>query len=241
MPRRSYWPYKAPLAELEAMERGEAPDKDGARISRFVFAGQQMQNPIAVGGNLIRGADFKYYTVLPRIKYRIVTADTAQKTKERNDYSVFACWGLGEDGWLYLLDLIRGKWEAPELETKCIGFWAKQKAADVTKLGQLRKMWVEDKSSGTGLVQKIKFLNHIPIEGMERDRDKLTRVMDIVGYIPMVAIPIDAEFTNDFVKECEAFTADDSHAHDDQVDVLVDAIMKMLSTQNKLETWKKII
>ena len=32
-----------------------------------------------------------------------------------------------------------------------------------------------------------------------------------------------------FIAECEAFTADDSHLHDDQVDPLVDAIGEMLA------------
>jgi predicted phage terminase large subunit-like protein len=73
--------------------------------------------------------------------------DTAQKTGERNDYSVFECWGLGDDGRAYLIDLIRGKWEAPELERQAIAFWSKHSA---------RKMKVEDKSSGTGLIQSIK-------------------------------------------------------------------------------------
>lgn len=241
--RFSYWPYKEPIAELLKMERGDGDDQSGSRISRHVFASQYQQNPVALGGNIIRGEWFNRYTVLPKIKYRKIFADTAQKTGERNDYSVFECWGFGDDGRIYLLDLIRGKWEAPELERRTIEFWNKHKAQDIERLGQLREMVVEDKSSGTGLVQKIKLMNQIPIKGIERVKDKLTRVMDIVGYLEarMVSIPADAHFTNDFVLECEAFTADDSHAYDDQIDPMTDAVVIMLSSQNKLELWKKII
>jgi predicted phage terminase large subunit-like protein len=241
--RFSYWPYKEPVAELLTMERGDGQDQSGARISRHVFTSQYQQNPVAVGGNIIRGEWFDQYTVLPQIKYRKIYVDTAQKTAERNDFSVFECWGLGEDNKAYLLDILRGKWEAPELEKRCITFWNKHKAMDVEKLGQLRQMVVEDKSSGTGLIQKIKLLNHIPIKGIERVKDKLTRVMDVLGYLEahMMAVPADAPFTSDFIAECEAFTADDTHAFDDQIDPMIDAAVEMLSNSNKLKTWANLI
>lgn len=240
--RFSYWPYKEPVAELLAMESGQGTDATGSRVSRHVFAGQYQQDPIAIGGNLIKGSWFHYYAVLPKIKYRKIYVDTAMKTKERNDYSVFECWGLGEDGRIYLLDILRGKWEAPELEKRAVAFWSKHKAVPVETHGQLRKMIVEDKASGTGLIQKIKLMNYLPIEGIERAIDKLTRVMDVLGYIEskMVCVPEDAPFTADFITECEAFTADDSHAFDDQIDPLVDAVNDLLSNKNKLKVWEKL-
>jgi predicted phage terminase large subunit-like protein len=240
--KRSYWPYKEKISELLAMEVGEGTDKEGNRIGRHVFASQYQQDPVAVGGNIIRGAWFPHYSILPKIKYRRIFVDTAQKTKERNDFSVFECFGLGEDGKLYLLDILRGKWEAPDLEKRCIAFWQKHKAVDAKELGQLRDMNVEDKASGTGLIQKIKLMNFIPIKPIERTIDKLTRVMDVLGYLEsgMVCVPGDAPFTNDFVQECEAFTADNSHAHDDQIDPLVDAVNEMLSNSNKLKVWEQL-
>ena len=240
--RFSYWPYKEPIKELLCMERGESTDQTGSRMSRHVFAGQYQQSPVAIGGNIIRGEWFFKYTVCPKIKYRKVFVDTAQKTKERNDFSVFEEWGLGEDGKIYLLDLLRGKWEAPELEKRAKTFWAKARGRDVKEFGQLRQMVIEDKASGTGLIQKIKADNLLPVFAMERAIDKLTRVMDVLGYIEsgMVGVPIDAPFTLDFITECEAFTADDSHAWDDQIDPLCDAVNDMLSCQNRLKVWEAL-
>lgn len=241
--RFSYWPYKEPIGQLLAMERGDGTDQSGARISRHVFSSQYQQAPVQLGGNIIKGEKFTRYTVLPKIKWRFVYADTAQKTKERNDFSVFEEWGMGDDGRIYLLDLIRGKWEAPELQKRAIAFWKKCKERDVEKYGQCRKMKVEDKSSGTGLVQTLRLPPYnMPIEGIERDRDKLTRVMDALPYIEVgaVCIPEDAPFTNDFVTECEAFTADDSHDFDDQIDPLVDAIADMLQAGNKMKQWEAL-
>lgn len=190
------------------------------------------KNPQLPGGNVIKGEWFKYYSVLPKIKYRMIYADTAQKTKEANDYSVFECWGLGADGKIYLLDLVRDKWEAPELRKQAILFWNKHKALDSNELlGTLRKMKVEDKTSGTGLVQEIKRAGKFPIEGIERSIDKYTRALDGLGYIEngFVVLPIDAAFTHDFVKECKDFTANDSHLFDDQIDPMLDAIKDLLA------------
>lgn len=241
--RFSYWPYKEPLKELLAMERGEGADQTGAKISRHVFSSQYQQAPVALGGNILRGEWFNRYSVLPKIKARKLFADTAQKTKERNDYSVFEEWGIGIDGKIYLLDLLRGRWEAPELQRRAIAFWAKGKARDVELFGQLRKMQVEDKSSGTGLIQTLRMPPfNIPVEGIERNKDKLTRCMDALPYIEcgQVSIPEISAFTNDFILEAESFTADDSHDHDDQLDPLFDAVNDMLQSGNKMRQWEAL-
>jgi predicted phage terminase large subunit-like protein len=240
--RMSYWAYKEPLDLLLAMERGDGSDQGGSRISRHVFSSQYQQEPVAIGGNIIKGEHFSRYTVLPKVKWRKMFADTAQKTKEANDFSVFGEYGMGIDNKLYLIDQIRGKWEAPELQKRAIAFWNKCKGRDVEAYGQLREMQVEDKSSGTGLIQTIRMMNNIPIKPIERVKDKLTRVMDMVPYIEVgsVCLPEAAPFTNDFVAECEAFTADDSHDYDDQVDTLCDAVNDMLSAGNKMKQWEQI-
>lgn len=200
------------------------------------------QNPQIVGGEIIHGENFKFYKEPPILKYRNIYADTAMKTKERNDFSVLEHWGLGEDGKVYLLDIARGKWEAPMLEKMTKAFWAKQAALDAVRFGQLRKLKVEDKASGTGLIQTLRSKALMPIEAIERDKDKYTRVMDILGYIESgyVMLPEGAPWVMDFIAECEAFTADDSHLHDDQIDPMCDAINDML-VGNKTSVWEKII
>ncbi len=241
--RFSYWPYKEPLENLMRMERGDGTNQTGQRISRHVYFSQYDQNPIIQGGNLIKSSYFRRYRVLPVIKTRKIFADTAQKTKERNDYSVFEEWGLGVDGWIYLLDMIRGKWEAPELLRRTVAFWSKANARNTKDFGQLRKLKVEDKSSGTGLIQTIKLPPYnIPVEEVQRSIDKLTRVNDALPYIEagQVCVPEEAPFTNDFLTECEAFTADMSHDHDDQIDPMCDAVMDMLAAGNKIRTWTKL-
>lgn len=182
------------------------------------------QRPSSKGGDIIKGAWFKRYAVLPRMKRIIITADTAQKTKQHNDYSVIIVAGLGVDGGLYVIDLIRGKWEAPELEQKLSDVWNKYRSMSV------HKVYIEDKSSGTSLIQNIQRKQRIPVEGVQVDTDKYTRVLGVQGYIESgyIYLPNNAEWIEDFIKECEAFTATDSHKHDDQVDAMVMAITKLM-------------
>ena len=192
------------------------------------------QTPVILGGEIIKGAWFGRYVVLPQIKYRKIFADTAQKTKEHNDYSVFECWGVGDDNKLYLIDMIRGKWEAPDLKRQAVDFWNKHKNITTSPL---REMCVEDKASGTGLIQDIKREAKIPIKAIQRSIDKLTRVQDVVSYIESgyVMIPENSSFVSDFITECESFTADNAHQHDDQIDPMCDAINDMLAKHNQSE------
>lgn len=229
------WPAKHTLEMLKTMQSANP----------YVFAGQYQQRPSPLGGGIIKGHWFKRYTVLPRMVYRRIFADTAQKTKEANDYSVFECWGKGEDGNAYLIDLIRGKWEAPELKRRAVDFWNKHANAEVWQpqiSGSIRSMGVEDKASGTGLIQDLSVTSSIPILPIERVVDKVTRVLDIVGYIEAgrVYLPENAPFTSDFVAECESFTPNDTHAHDDQIDPMCDAINDMVATGNLIDTWSRL-
>lgn len=217
----------------------EVVARDKKMMNTYAVAGQFQQRPSPRGGGLIKGANFPRYSQPPVIEYRSIYADTAQKTAERNDYSVLECWGYS-GGKIYLLDLVRGKWEAPELERRAVEFWAKHLA--IESAGALRSMIVEDKASGTGLIQKIQSVGQIPVIAQQRNRDKYSRIMDVLSYIEagLVCLPASAPFTSDFVDECESFTSDDSHSHDDQIDPMIDAINDMLAS-NKIAFWENMI
>lgn len=190
------------------------------------------QRPSSKGGDVIKRAWFKRYSVLPLMRRVIIAGDTAQKIKQHNDFSVFIVAGIGIDGGLYVIDLIRGKWEAPELERKLEDIWNKYRASH-----KAQSVYIEDKSSGTGLIQSIQRKRNIPIKGVQVDADKYTRVLGIQGFIESgyVFLPDGAEWVEDFLSECEKFTATDSHKHDDQVDTLTMAITELSTQANILD------
>ncbi|WP_264747876.1 phage terminase large subunit [Entomomonas sp. E2T0] len=182
------------------------------------------QRPTTAGGGVIKGSWFKRYEILPRIKRVAIFADTAQKVKTQNDYTVFLVVGLGHDSNLYIIDVVRGKWEAPDLFRTAKDVWNKYADKRPTAIH------IEDKSSGSSLIQTLNKFTKIPVKPIQTDTDKYTRVLGVQGYIEsgFVFLPANASWVRDFIDECEDFTATDSHLHDDQVDTLVMAINHFL-------------
>ena len=220
------WPLKHNLLDLERMKQKNP----------YIFSGQYMQEPSPRGGQIFKTKFWRYYAVSPAFEYLIITADTAQKTKEHNDNSVFECWGYFE-GKAYLVDLVTGKWEAPALLAIATAFCNKHSGSNTQTSGRLRYIAIEDKSSGTGLIQTLKhdINNHIPVKAIQRNIDKYTRALDAVNYLESgyVYLPERAEFLNDFIIEHEKFTANDSHKRDDQIDAMMDAVTLLLAQPKK--------
>lgn len=188
-------------------------------LGSYGAAGQLQQRPAPRGGGIIKEAWFRYYAVQPRLEWRTIHADTAQKTGQENDYSVFQCWGRSIVGEAVLLDQIRGKWEAPELLVQARAFWHKHLA---TPGSVLRSMLVEDKVSGTGLIQTLR-REGVPIIPVQRNNDKISRAHDSAPFIESgnVLLPIDAPWLSDLLAEASTFPGG---AHDDQLDPMFDAI-----------------
>lgn len=220
-PGEALFPELKPVEQLEAMRSTLEP---GSWSSLY------QQRPTVAGGNLFHIDDFQRHRHGEERPYkrRMIFADTAQKTGERNDYSVFQCWGLGRDGAIYLIDQARGKFEAPELEKTARAFWRKHKAAASDQAGHLISFGIEDKVSGTGLVQQLRRgEGSLPIKAIKRTTDKYSRALDALPSIAagLVSIPADAPFTKELLAEIATFPAG---THDDQVDPLLDAVTELL-------------
>lgn len=219
LPDGPLWDVKVDETEIKKLKTAE-----------YVWASQYQQNPQAIGGNVFKRSDLKYWEKvgdIPNLLYRIIFGDTAQKTEEQHDYSVFQCWGLGVNGRIYLLDQIRGKWRAPELQTNAELFWAKHrnpKEYPQVRWGALRSMKIEDKSSGTGLIQS---LEGIPVEPIERQRDKYTRALDAVPAFTngLVYLPAGVPWLLEYESELLGFPGAN---HDDQVDPTLDAVADLI-------------
>lgn len=211
-------------------ERIEELKKDN-----YVWLCQYQQEPIKDGGNIIKGEWFRIYELLPKFKQIYITADTAMKVKEANDYSVLQCWGRTElNGFTdyYLIDMIRGKWESPELLERTQLFYLKYK-----KIG-CSCLFIEDKASGTGLIQSLQ-RKRIPVQAITPLKDKYMRLSEVLPLIKSgyVYIPEKAEWKLDFLSECEGFQADMSHPHDD----IVDCLTMALSNKTNFFTLRNII
>lgn len=220
--RFSYWEYKESLSRLLETEQ----------FNSFVFAGQYQQEPRLLDGNLIKTKWYGTYYELPRFKARAVFADTAQKIKEENDYSVFIHAGLGYDNRLYLIDLLRGKWQSVKLEETAVTFWNKAQN-EHSGNGDMRGLFIEDKSSGTDLINRLSMQYHIPVHPVPKLADKFQTCMSCQVYLEngLVMLPDDAEWKYDFILESEIFDGKPSTAtkKDDQMDTMFMAILEMLA------------
>ena len=220
----SIFPERLPLTSLENLKR----------IDPYTFQAQYMQEPITIGGNIIKSSWFKTYDnssidsnnnlALPKFKQVYITIDTALKTGQQNDYSVLTLWGKTEytrESDYYLLDLLRGKWEVNELLDKVLNFYAKAKS----KYNNCNCIYIEDKVNGITLIQQLKS-QRINVKPITPIKDKFTRLADVLPTIAngYVYLPKISNWKNDFLAECEAFSQDNSHVHDDQVDCLTMAL-----------------
>lgn len=212
----SAWEARMPARELEKL-KVQAPG---------VFAAQYQQNPIVAGGDVFKSDWWRFYDPNDNgYQYSRVfmCADTAMKTGEQNDYTVLGVFGVLMGGGIHLLDMVRGKFEAPELERVFCSLFAKWKDSKRPGLPRCSAVYIEDKASGTGLIQSVK-RQGLPVLPIRPARDKYTRALEAVPtiaagnlYLPNSAgDPISAQV----IAECEAFRQDMSHAHDDIVDVI---------------------
>lgn len=235
------WEEKYPAEELLKLKK----------VNPFVYYGQYQQEPIVVGGSVIKTEWFRYYDPKDTYDYQFtfITSDTAQKKGEANDFSVFSFWGKTFDNKLHLLDMVRGKWEADELRQQVKLCWKKWSSFKTAPYG----FYVEDKSSGIGVIQEIKKTDPIPIIPVTRARykndqgqwvaaDKFSRVMTTAPYLAngWVYLPNGEkdDISAPLLAECAAFRADLSHKHDDMCFVAGTKVATLFGDKN-IEEIKK--
>ena len=201
----------------------EVINRDKLSMGSYAWAGQMQQRPAPAGGGILKDEWWRYQDAPPPLAWRAIYADTAQKTKEANDYTVLQCWGKSVQGQAVLLDMVRGKFEAPELLERARAFWRKHVVQ--ADLGALRAFKVEDKVSGTGLIQTLK-REGLPMIAIKRDIDKGTRAYDAAPMVESgnVILLRDVPHLSDMLQEATAFP---NGAHDDTLDPMMDALADM--------------
>jgi predicted phage terminase large subunit-like protein len=222
----SFWPANEDVKDLVQLWESDP----------YTFTSQYMQQPELLSGGIFRPDDFGLYEPddVPHWEYRFITVDTAQKTGERHDFSVINHWGMYQ-GNLHRINGIRGKWEAHELRTRFVQFVRECYDLNGPIHGNLRAVDVEDKSSGTGLIQEASQQLPVKITAVQRSRDKLTRALDAQPHHRGGRVKLRAGDPSnpEFIAEVCSFNADDTHKHDDQTDTMIDAIDRAFITATK--------
>lgn len=205
------------------------------QINNYIFSAQYQQEPIVLGGDVIKREWFKYYDLNTKYKYRkiIIAGDTAMTTKEHSDYTCFLVGGVTEQGKLHILDMVHKRLEYPELKKEAINLYNAWQTGSRFETSATA-FYLEDKASGIQLVQDLR-KSCIPIIPIEVTKDKLARVEEVLEFIASgnVLLPVSENYgiSPEIIKECEAFTRDLSQLHDDIVDTLVHLINNSIANR----------
>ncbi len=194
-------PEREPLSVLQELRQ---------TLGEYNFAGQYQQEPAPVGGGMVKAEWFKTYTAadLPEsFELRVQSWDSANKVSELSDFSVCTTWGIRQKK-IYLLHVFRRRTDYPEL---------KRAVADQARLHHPNVILIEDKASGTQLIQE---LIRDGVHGIARyvpKMDKVLRLHSVTNTIEngLVYLPARAPWLAEYIHELITFP---KARFDDQAD-----------------------
>jgi predicted phage terminase large subunit-like protein len=198
----------------EALHPGREPVEVLAAIreiqGEYNFAGQYQQAPAPLGGGMIKIGWFKTYSAvdLPsKCEMIFQSWDTANKPTELSDFSVCSTWGVKEKR-LYLLHVTRKRLDYPGLKRA-----VREQAVEF----RAKTVLIEDKASGTQLIQEMIEEGMHTIRRYEPTMDKVMRAHSVTSTIEngFVYIPDKASWLAEYLHELATFPRG---KFDDQVD-----------------------
>ncbi|HEX4159985.1 MAG TPA: phage terminase large subunit [Rhizomicrobium sp.] len=187
-----------------------------AQMGQAAFLAQYQQAPCPREGVMVKTKWFPRYAPheLPgNFEARVISCDTANKASELSDYTVFTVWGV-KDRHLWLLSVLRRRMEYYELKRVLKEEIARHRANVVL---------IEDRASGTQLIQELGWENVRGIKPCQPAGDKQMRLWAQAATMEQgfVHLPKEAPWLDDYLRELTSFP---NARHDDQVDSTTQAI-----------------
>jgi predicted phage terminase large subunit-like protein len=205
---------------------------DGLRrsMTEYNFAAQCQQDPQPPAGLIVRREWLRFYRPNERPKdfdQTVQSWDTANKATELSDYSVCTTWGFHGQH-LYLLDVFRRRMEFPEL---------KRTVRELAGLWKATVVLIEDKSSGTQLIQELRAGNFSLAQAAPAcDGNKVMRLRAQTAKIEggFVLFPTAAPWLDAYLLELTTFP---NSKNDDQVDSTVNALAWSTQQATSAAAW----
>lgn len=199
--------------ERESLETLQALRAD---LGEWMFETQYQQSPYPRGGTMVKDTWLmRYDPAQPpdRFDKTILSWDTANKPTELSDYSVGTVWGL-KGKQLYLLCVYRKKVDYPGLKKAVKELRAEWNPSEIL---------IEDKASGTQLIQELQQEGLYGVHGIKPEGDKTMRMHAQTGAFEQgrVFLPTQAPWLAEYEQELLSFPMS---RHDDQVDSTAQAL-----------------
>jgi len=186
-------------------------------ISEFSFASQYQQNPIALGGAIVKTEWLRFYEPGEqpgKFPFILQSWDTANKSGDLNDFSVCTTWGILKERY-YLLHVLRKRLTFPDLKRNVRSLAERYSAGEVL---------VEDKASGTQLIQELKVEGRrITPYSPPAGADKIMRLHTQTPAFEngRVLLPKEAPWLSEYINELTGFPGS---RYADQVDSTTQAL-----------------
>lgn len=188
-------------------------------VGTYFWSALYQQRPSPAAGGMLKRGWWQFYRELPSSFDEIIQSwDMTFKDSTGTDFVVGQVWGRkGADK--YLLDQVRDRMDFPATLTAVESLTAKWPQASA-KL-------VEDKANGPAVIAMLKqqISGLIPVEPQGSKVARASAVSPQIEagnvYLPDPSI---APWVHDFIEECAAFP---TGAHDDQVDAMSQALMRL--------------
>jgi predicted phage terminase large subunit-like protein len=161
-------------------------DKHQLRTLRgeVIWQTQYQQNPISKKGTYIKEEYIMKYngTKYQEIIFKeiFMTCDLAVKTGEKNDYTVVVLFGIMPNGRLFVIDILRGKWDTDRTK-QIVNFWFSWQ--NRIKHVNSPVIHIEDAAGGHDLANHLKMYYKIPVRLITRTKDLETRIEAVMGFI----------------------------------------------------------
>ena len=224
---RGFWTVETPYgARSFTREAGEVlhPTRESeatlerlkAQMGQAAFLAQYQQAPCPREGVMVKTKWFPRYAPhdLPtNFDSRVISCDTANKASELSDYTVFTVWGV-KDRHLWLLSVLRKRMEYYEL---------KRVLKETIALHRADVVLIEDRASGTQLIQELNWENVRGVKPCQPVGDKQMRLWAQAATMEQgfVHLPKEAPWLDAYLRELTSFP---NARYDDQVDSTTQAI-----------------
>lgn len=217
------WPaFKEDLTQIKAIQ-SDTPSRE--------FQAVYQQNPIIIGGNMIKEEWLQRYRQLPvKIDRHFIVADLRfGKKADSGSFVVYQCWAIAGHK-KFLVDQVRGRWGYSESKKQFLSFCKKHPKAKLK--------YIEQKANGEAMEDELCSIV-LGIKFYNPSGDKVSRVHYIEDELESGAVHLPDEpwVDKDLIPELTTFP---QAPHDDQTDCLSMALAISKEKSGRLEKAKKL-